>query len=79
MEIMVKMDEHGRMVLPKKMREDIGNPKEFSAVVDKNKHVQLIPVKSVGEMHGFLKGSGSELKEFYKEHAREKKEHGTGF
>ena len=79
MEIMVKMDGQGRMVLPKKMREDLGNPREFSAVVDENKHVQLIPVKSVEEMHGFLKGSGNELKAFHKEHAKEKREHGTGF
>jgi len=69
MDIFVKMDRSGRLVLPKKFR-DTFRTREFNVNLENNERIVLIPVKSTDEMFGSMRDL--DLEGFAREHKRER-------
>lgn len=72
--VFVEVDKQGRLVLPKKMREEMGTSR-FDAEIKENKMV-FVPVREATELFGILKSTGVDLKKFTenfrRNHEREK-------
>lgn len=72
--VFVEVDKQGRLVLPKKLREEVGVTK-FDVELEENRLV-FVPVKKATELFGVLKQSGVDLdkfmEKFRKNHNRER-------
>lgn len=69
MDIFIKLDEHGRMVLPSKIRRKYGTEKFI--IEDKNEEIVLKPVVSVEKLFGSL--PDLDVERLKREHNREVK------
>ena len=58
----VKISAKYQVVLPKKIRESLHlKPGQKMQVIEYGNRIELIPTRSIEEMHGFLKGINTEF------------------
>ena len=69
MGIFVNVDKNGRMVLPKRIRDEV-HANCFNVKVDDGERIVFIPVKSTDEMFGSM--PRLDIEDFRKEHAKER-------
>jgi len=69
MDSFVNVDRHGRMVMPKPIRDAV-KAHRFSVKLEDGEKIVFIPVKSTDEMFGSM--PGLDVEGFHKEHARER-------